>query len=296
MYGKLFTQMYDGTLATKGPWQALVTFQQMIILADASGVVDMTAEAIARRTTVPLEIIAVGIAALEQPDDQSRTPDLEGRRIIRLDAARSWGWQIVNHAHYRKIRSQEERREYMRKYQREYRAKQAGVNESVNNVSNVSPCSKQEAVSRKQIHSEGHRESAAADAATPKAPPRKKQLPPDWVLPAEWYEWTTAERPHWTPKQVAMVADRFADHWRGKGEARADWQATWRNWVRREHSEVQRGGGREPTLAERRAANLADICGLGKHDPNSVGGKIVSEADGYVREQDGVHVGRLSQS
>jgi hypothetical protein len=51
MYGKLFSQMYDGTLATKGPWQALVTFQQLIILADKHGIVDMTPEAIGRRTT-----------------------------------------------------------------------------------------------------------------------------------------------------------------------------------------------------------------------------------------------------
>ena len=26
MYGKVFVQMYDGTLGTQGPWQALVTF------------------------------------------------------------------------------------------------------------------------------------------------------------------------------------------------------------------------------------------------------------------------------
>ena len=58
--------MYDGTLATKGPWQALVTFQQLIILADRNGEVDMTPEAISRRTTIPLEIIEHGIKALEE--------------------------------------------------------------------------------------------------------------------------------------------------------------------------------------------------------------------------------------
>lgn len=147
MYGKLFSQMYDGTLATKGPWQALVTFQQLIILADKNGVVDMTAESVSRRTTIPLEIILEGIAALEQPDADSRTPALDGRRIVRLSETRSWGWQIVNHAHYRAIRSQEERREYMRKYQAERRAK--SVNSSVNIVSNVNPYSKQEAESNK---------------------------------------------------------------------------------------------------------------------------------------------------
>jgi len=147
MYGKLFSQMYDGTLATKGPWQALVTFQQLIILADKNGVVDMTAESVSRRTTIPLEIILEGIAALEQPDADSRTPALDGRRIVRLSETRSWGWQIVNHAHYRAIRSQEERREYMRKYQAERRAK--SVNSDVNIVSDVNLYSKQEAESNK---------------------------------------------------------------------------------------------------------------------------------------------------
>jgi hypothetical protein len=122
MYGKLFAQMYDGTLGTKGPWQALVTFQQLIILADKEGTVDKTPEAIARITTIPLEIIQTGIQALELPDPDSRTPDEEGRRIVRLSESRAWGWRIVNYGHYRKIRSAEERREYMRGYMRDYRA------------------------------------------------------------------------------------------------------------------------------------------------------------------------------
>lgn len=121
MYGKLFSQMFDGTLGTKGPWQALVTFQQLIILADAAGEVDMTAEALSRRTTIPLEILLEGIAALEQPDPDSRSPALEGRRIVRLDENRSWGWKVVNYEHYRAIRSQEERRDYMRNYMRKRR-------------------------------------------------------------------------------------------------------------------------------------------------------------------------------
>lgn len=140
--------MYDGTLGTAGPWQALVTFQQLIILADRDGVVDMTAEAIARRTTIPTDIIKIGITALEQADPDSRTPDEDGRRIIRLSDDREWGWRIVNYVKYRNIRSQEERREYMRNYQRERRAKNYDVNNDVNNVSNVNQSSKQYAVSR----------------------------------------------------------------------------------------------------------------------------------------------------
>ena len=136
MYGKLFIGMYDGTLATVGPWEAMVTFQNLIILADKEGIVDMTAEAIGRRTTIPLAIIVKGLEALEKPDPQSRTPNEEGRRIIRLSENRPWGWRIVNYAQYRTIRSAEDRRDYMRKYQREYRRKHKQV---VNNVSICKP-------------------------------------------------------------------------------------------------------------------------------------------------------------
>ena len=139
MYGKLFTQMYTGTLASKGPWEALVTFQQLIILSDPHGVVDMTAEAISRQTTIPLEIIRTGLAALEKVDIASRTPNEEGRRITRLSDSRDWGWQITNYVMYRNIRSQEDRRAYMREYQ----CKRRAVNKPVNNVSNVNQSSKQ---------------------------------------------------------------------------------------------------------------------------------------------------------
>lgn len=123
MFGKVFSSMFDGTLATKGPWQALVTFQQLIVLADKVGIVDMTAEAIARRTTIPIDIINIGISALEQADPESRSPDLDGRRIARLSPDRTWGWQIVNYEKYRRIRSEDERREYMANLMRERRKK-----------------------------------------------------------------------------------------------------------------------------------------------------------------------------
>lgn len=116
MYGKMFRQMYRGTLATTGPWQALVTFQQMIVLADKDGIVDMTPESMSRETTIPLEIIQMGIEALEKPDPESRTPDEEGRRITRLSDSRTWGWRITNYKKYRDMKREEDRQAYHRQY------------------------------------------------------------------------------------------------------------------------------------------------------------------------------------
>ena len=140
MYGKVFDSMFDGTLASRGPWQALVTFQQMIVLANPDGIVDMTAMAISRRTSIPLEIIELGIAELSKPDPESRTPDEDGRRIVLIDDHRSWGWQIVNHAKYQAMRNAAERREYLRVAQaeRRERLRKEGVSTPVNNVNSVS--------------------------------------------------------------------------------------------------------------------------------------------------------------
>lgn len=125
MFGKIFESMFDGTM--HGHWQAIVTLQQMIVLADQDGTVDMTPEALSARTSIPLEIITTGIAELEQPDPKSRTPDEDGRRIVRLDPSRDWGWRITNYLAYRAIRSAEERREYMRQYQRDRRSARAST-------------------------------------------------------------------------------------------------------------------------------------------------------------------------
>lgn len=122
MYGKIFHSIYDGTLAED--WRALITFQQLIVLCDADGVVDMTPQSISRRTGIPIEHIEAGIAILAAPDPSSRTTTKEGKRILPLNPDRDWGWEIVNHKHYRDLRTAEDRREYMRNYMKEKRSKQ----------------------------------------------------------------------------------------------------------------------------------------------------------------------------
>jgi hypothetical protein len=109
MFAKIFDSIYEGTLGEH--WQALVTFQQMLILCTADGVLDKTPSYISRTTGIPLEIITAGVAFLELPDPRSRSRAMEGRRIVRLDESRDWGWFIVNHEDYRRRISREEKRE-----------------------------------------------------------------------------------------------------------------------------------------------------------------------------------------
>jgi hypothetical protein len=105
MFAKIFTQIFDSSIADD--WQVRVVFQDMLVLADKNGIIDMTPEAIARRTNIPLDIIQAAIPKLEREDNASRTPDHGGRRIMRLDAHRDWGWRIVNFVKYRESATKE---------------------------------------------------------------------------------------------------------------------------------------------------------------------------------------------
>ncbi len=129
MYGKIFESIYDGSLY--GQWEAIVTMQQLIVLADADGVIDMTPPAIAGKTSIPLEILEKGLKTLSEPDPYSRSHGCDGVRIQLLDEQRPWGWFLVNHEKYQKLRTAEDRRVYMRGYMRK-RRKEESVNNSVN--------------------------------------------------------------------------------------------------------------------------------------------------------------------
>jgi hypothetical protein len=130
VYVKMFRSIFDGSLY--GKFEQTVVFMAMLVLAEREGIIDMTPEAIAAKCGFPLDIVQRGIKELEQPDTRSRTPDEEGRRIVRLEDNRDWGWRITNYEKYEKIRSAEERREYFRLKKREQRAKL-----STNNVHTV---------------------------------------------------------------------------------------------------------------------------------------------------------------
>lgn len=126
MYAKVFTQIFDSSIAED--YEVRHVFEDLLKLADKDGNVDMTAEAIARRTNVPLDIVKRGLDALSSPDPESRTRDFEGRRIVLIDPNRSWGWFIVNYQHYRDIQDEEMRKEAFRKAKQKQRDKEKAKN------------------------------------------------------------------------------------------------------------------------------------------------------------------------
>lgn len=70
--------------------------------------------------------------------------------------------------------------------------------------------------------------------ASPKKAPLGSRLGEDWFLPRAWGEWAMAEGV--SQEIIRSEADRFKDYWisvAGAKGRKADWQATWRNWIRK---------------------------------------------------------------
>jgi len=117
-----------------------------------------------------------------------------------------------------------------------------------------------------------------AGAEAPQAPKKRAtRLPEGWELPLEWADWAMSERREWNRKTMLRVSLEFRDHWLSKGEARADWEATWRNWVRREKARAPPNG--KHSLAERRTQTLDAITGVqpNERDITSVTARVDSE-------------------
>ncbi len=67
---------------------------------------------------------------------------------------------------------------------------------------------------------------------------RASRLPDDWTPTDDQLAFCKAERPDLKPQEVAA---RFRDYWiakAGKDGRKADWEATWRNWVRNERRQT----------------------------------------------------------
>ena len=119
MFAKVFASLWDGTLADR--WETWSVFVFMLAHCDAQGVIDMTPQAISRRSCIPMDKVEAALEHLAAPDPRSRTATEDGRRIVLLDDHRDWGWQIVNYEHYRNMRDEETRLEQNREATRKWR-------------------------------------------------------------------------------------------------------------------------------------------------------------------------------
>jgi len=214
MYAKLFASLYQGTM--RGRSDEILVFTNLLAHADMHGVVDKHFNAIADETGISLERVKKAIEALESPDPESRSLEMGGCRIVKIDKHRVWGWKVVNHAKYRAIRHEEDRREQNRLAQERWRNKQK--------ISKVSRASAKSA----------HTDTDTDTDKTKAGRSRGSRLPQDWNPSQQLKDWATKKRPD---LDIAELIEMFKDHWvavPGSSGSKLNWDSTFRNWVRKE--------------------------------------------------------------
>jgi len=87
---------------------------------------------------------------------------------------------------------------------------------------------------RPETETETETETEGEGRARTSAPrPKASRLPDGWLPSAELAEWTKRECPR---IDCRVEAEKFRDYWRskpGSSGVKLDWDATWRNWVRK---------------------------------------------------------------
>ncbi|NNM62419.1 MAG: hypothetical protein HKM03_09640 [Steroidobacteraceae bacterium] len=222
MYAKVFTSLWDGSLY--GQLEASAVLMACVTLCNADGVLDMTHEAIAGRTGWPLEFIRKGIEQLEKADPRSRTPDEDGRRFVRLDEHRDWGWLIVNYGKYRELKDVDAVREQNRRRVRAFRQRKNGV--TVGNA-DVTDVTRGNAPSR---HTDTDTDTEANKKKTSLSKRKKPSapFPPDLTLDDAMRQRVFKQFPD---ADTEAMFEQFRDHHLAHAKTSANWSASWGTWI-----------------------------------------------------------------
>lgn len=83
-----------------------------------------------------------------------------------------------------------------------------------------------------------NKEKEKIDKKEKDAAKRGSRLPPDWELCEEWGDWAVSQG--LSVDDVLREEQVFRDYWvslAGSKATKLDWEATWRNWIRRKLNE-----------------------------------------------------------
>ena len=224
MYVKLFASLYQGTL--RGRSHEILVFTNLLAHADLHGFVDKHWSAIADETGLSRAEVEAAILNLESPDLESRSPEMQGCRLIRADEHRAWGWKIVNYGKYRSIKNEDDRREQNRLAQERYRIKHGkhGKHDSNQSKQSKPPSAQAEAEAEAEADKEEESKSLAP-AKQAKAARKSCSIPADFYPNANGIEYAESRR-------VSLISEieSFRNWHTAKGSTMKDWQAAWRTW------------------------------------------------------------------
>ena len=165
-YTKLFSTITDSTI-----WQAPDTTRlvwiTMLAMADAGGYVAASVPGLAARARVSVPDCVTALETFKAPDEWSRTPDFEGRRV----AVAEGGWVLLNHEKYRALRDNDDRREQARQAMARLRSERKNVLTPVNDVNHDEP-----QLTQADSYSSSSADSSSSSKALSKSKPKVKSI------------------------------------------------------------------------------------------------------------------------
>lgn len=118
--------------------------------------------------------------------------------------------------------------------QAKYRERQRELQESNESVTPVTDLEEKEKRTKKEKEPPISKEKPPKGGKKKSSSPRAARLPEGWVLPEDWGDWAVGEG--MATEQVLREEEKFRDYWLGVGgekSRKVNWEATWRNWIRR---------------------------------------------------------------
>ncbi len=231
----------------------LILFTWLLEHADEDGVVrNARARRIANELSLidanlfTLEAVTHALESLQQPDPESKRRDFDGQRVV-PHPTEGAAFFLPTFSYYNDLWMSERRKSKAAARQRRFAARKQVDAEIGAMQSGESPArtdalltppdvSLTPSVLSAQISGLTSHTSSEGTAPVSEKKSRKSAqtefknlgltlLPPEWLAEAEALGFSRSE--------ASAQFDLFADYWRAEGKLKADWIATWRNWLRR---------------------------------------------------------------
>jgi hypothetical protein len=224
-FTKLDSGIVDSSIWSE-PESTRVVWVTFLAKSDSHGFVGASYSGMMRACNVSKEKFDAAILTLESPDDDSRTPDYDGRRIERVEG----GWVVLNYKKYREY-SHSDHPEAVRK--REYRSR-----DSLGHVPKMT----------------GHSASASASASLSVVAVKEvnRLIPPTLEMVTAYCE----------ERKNGIDPENFIDTYKSRGwmigkNKMKDWQASIRTW---EKNNVSSGRGTKEDRFSRNHRNGNKKC------------------------------------
>lgn len=124
-YTKLFSSLIGSTLWRSEDKVLKIVWITMLAMCNKRGEVMTSIPGLADFAKVTVEEVLHALEVLMSPDEYSRTPDNDGRRIEQIPG----GWRVLNFLKYRDTMNEDDRKAYFREKQRDYRKKKKTENQ-----------------------------------------------------------------------------------------------------------------------------------------------------------------------